>query len=272
MDEKSSSQSHQAARAASSKSPSSGVQWDEASGLPESKHTGEMTLGMKKLKEEMEGVVKELAENNHFLEREDICFSSSPSYILLKTDAKRLVPGTPGTITTTMVGPCSSSSVFPGAAREHKCPIFITDDSPLQHEEAVTSQPNGTLDESELATGEVAVLGLVFGIIWLVSILGNALVCLVIHRSRRTQSTTNYFVVSMACADLVMSLGCAPFNLLQVASGQWPLSAVVCKLVRYLQHLCPGVQVMSCFLFQWIVSIQLSIPSASRFPGRRPRR
>ncbi|KAF0028713.1 hypothetical protein F2P81_017818 [Scophthalmus maximus] len=28
----------------------------------------EMTLGMKKLKEEMEGVVKELAENNHFLE------------------------------------------------------------------------------------------------------------------------------------------------------------------------------------------------------------
>uniref|UniRef100_A0A8C9ZKC1 TANK-binding kinase 1 n=1 Tax=Sander lucioperca TaxID=283035 RepID=A0A8C9ZKC1_SANLU len=30
----------------------------------------EMTLGMKKLKEEMEGVVKELAENNHFLERE----------------------------------------------------------------------------------------------------------------------------------------------------------------------------------------------------------
>uniref|UniRef100_A0AAX7UUA1 Protein kinase domain-containing protein n=1 Tax=Astatotilapia calliptera TaxID=8154 RepID=A0AAX7UUA1_ASTCA len=31
----------------------------------------EMTLGMKKLKEEMEGVVKELAENNHFLERSD---------------------------------------------------------------------------------------------------------------------------------------------------------------------------------------------------------
>ncbi|KAF3859753.1 hypothetical protein F7725_022152 [Dissostichus mawsoni] len=34
--------------------------------------------------------------------------------------------------------------------------------------------------------------------------------------SRRTQSTTNYFVVSMACADLLMSLGWAPFILLQV--------------------------------------------------------
>ncbi|KAK1875355.1 putative G-protein coupled receptor 19 [Dissostichus eleginoides] len=68
----------------------------------------------------------------------------------------------------------------------------------------------------ELTPGEVAVLSLVFGLLWLVSILGNALVCLVIHRSRRTQSTTNYFVVSMACADLLMSLGWAPFILLQV--------------------------------------------------------
>ncbi|KAK5877152.1 hypothetical protein CesoFtcFv8_026427 [Champsocephalus esox] len=61
--------------------------------------------------------------------------------------------------------------------------------------------------------------------------------------TRRTQSTTNYFVVSMACADLLMSLGWAPFILLQVASGRWPLSAAACKAVRYLQHLCPGVQV-----------------------------
>lgn len=95
----------------------------------------------------------------------------------------------------------------------------------------------------EVTTGEVAILGVVFGVLWLVSILGNALVCLVIHRSRRTQSTTNYFVVSMACADLLMSLGCAPFVLVQVASGRWPLGAAACKVVRYLQHLCPGVQV-----------------------------
>lgn len=105
------------------------------------------------------------------------------------------------------------------------------------------SQPNATAASSELTSGELAALVLVFAILWLVSILGNALVCLVIHRSRRTQSTTNYFVVSMACADLLMSLGWAPFVLLQVAAGQWPLGAAACKVVRYLQHLCPGVQV-----------------------------
>lgn len=106
-----------------------------------------------------------------------------------------------------------------------------------------SSWSNATSASTELTAGEVAVLGLVFGVLWLVSILGNALVCLVIHRSRRTQSTTNYFVVSMACADLLLSLGCAPFVLLQVSAGQWPLSTAACKLVRYLQHLCPGVQV-----------------------------
>lgn len=107
----------------------------------------------------------------------------------------------------------------------------------------VSSAPPRTEASYEVTPGEVAVLALVFGLLWLVSILGNALVCLVIHRSRRTQSTTNYFVVSLACADLLLSLGCAPFVLLQVASGRWPLSAAACKLVRYLQHLCPGVQV-----------------------------
>ncbi|MGH0115612.1 UNVERIFIED_CONTAM: hypothetical protein FKN15_037935 [Acipenser sinensis] len=95
----------------------------------------------------------------------------------------------------------------------------------------------------ELTAGEVAATSLVFGILWLLSVFGNALVCLVIHRSRRTQSTTNDFVVSMACADLLISLGSTPFVLLQVTSGHWMLSSVMCKLVRYVQHLSPGVQI-----------------------------
>lgn len=107
----------------------------------------------------------------------------------------------------------------------------------------MSSRPPRGQGSYEVSWAELAVLALVLGLLWLVAVLGNALVCLVIHRSRRTQSTTNYFVVALACADLLLSLGCAPFVLLQVASGRWPLSAAACKLVRYVQHLCPGVQV-----------------------------
>ncbi|NXP86370.1 GPR19 protein, partial [Passerina amoena] len=74
-------------------------------------------------------------------------------------------------------------------------------------------------------------------------VMGNFLVCLVIHRSRRTQSTTNCFVVSMACADLVSSVGSAPLVLLQLSCGRWVLGSDVCRLVRYIQYLTPGVQI-----------------------------
>ncbi|XP_029351034.1 putative G-protein coupled receptor 19 [Echeneis naucrates] len=134
--------------------------------------------------------------------------------------------------------------LFNFSERENSTVLAILPATPLIGLEGPSSDwPNRTCTSYELTSAEVGVLGLVFGVLWLVSILGNTLVCLVIHRSRRTQSTTNYFVVSMACADLLMSLGCAPFVLLQVAAGRWPLSAAACRAVRYLQHLCPGVQV-----------------------------
>ncbi|KTF87099.1 hypothetical protein cypCar_00036626 [Cyprinus carpio] len=98
---------------------------------------------------------------------------------------------------------------------------------------AASLQSNVSLTSYELSPAEVTLLGLVFGVFWVVSVLGNSLVCLVIHRSRRTQSTTNYFVVSMACADLLLSLACAPLVLLQVSAGHWPLTAAACKAVRY---------------------------------------
>ncbi|NWR42446.1 GPR19 protein, partial [Regulus satrapa] len=105
------------------------------------------------------------------------------------------------------------------------------------------SSRNHSLVEYGLRPGEIAAASVVWGALWLISIFGNFLVCLVIHRSRRTQSTTNYFVVSMACADLVSSVGSAPLLLLQLSSGRWMLGSGVCRLVRYIQYLTPGVQV-----------------------------
>ncbi|NWW77394.1 GPR19 protein, partial [Climacteris rufus] len=105
------------------------------------------------------------------------------------------------------------------------------------------SSRNHTLVEYGLGPGDIAAASVTWALMWLTSILGNFLVCLVIHRSRRTQSTTNYFVVSMACADLLSSVGSAPFLLLQLSSGRWMLGNGMCRLVRYIQYLTPGVQI-----------------------------
>lgn len=104
-------------------------------------------------------------------------------------------------------------------------------------------EKNATASHVGLTPGEIVATSLLFGALWLLSIVGNSLVCLVIHRSRRAQSTTNYFVVSMACADLLISVGSMPLVLLQLASGRWMLGNMMCKLVRYFQYLTPGVQI-----------------------------
>ncbi|KAM9390173.1 putative G-protein coupled receptor 19 [Phaethornis superciliosus] len=106
-----------------------------------------------------------------------------------------------------------------------------------------SSSRNHTVLHYELRPGEIAAASMVLGVLWLVSVFGNSLVCLVIHRSRRTQSTTNYFVVSLACADLLSSVVSMPFVLLQFTWGRWVLGNGVCKLVRYIQYLTPGVQI-----------------------------
>ncbi|XP_065521149.1 probable G-protein coupled receptor 19 [Lathamus discolor] len=106
-----------------------------------------------------------------------------------------------------------------------------------------SSSRNHTASLYDMQRGEITAASMVLGALWLVSLVGNSLVCLVIHRSRRTQSTTNYFVVSMACADLLTSVASVPFVLLQFTYGRWTLGNAMCKLVRYIQHITPGVQI-----------------------------
>lgn len=75
------------------------------------------------------------------------------------------------------------------------------------------------------------------------SIFGNVLVILVVHRSRRLQSTTNYFVVSLSFADLCMAVLCMPFILGRVVAGEWLFGEFICKFIRFLQYMAPGATV-----------------------------
>ncbi|XP_074660414.1 putative G-protein coupled receptor 19 [Tubulanus polymorphus] len=77
-------------------------------------------------------------------------------------------------------------------------------------------------------------------LLWAAALLGNGLVCVVIYRSRRLQSTTNYFVVSLACADIVLVTACAPFLIGQLVRRAWIFGSVVCKAMRFAQFAGPA--------------------------------
>lgn len=150
--------------------------------------------------------------------------------------AHRMDPDQPPVVTATPLAPLQNHSCVEGA--EALLPHGLTE----LHEDP-SWMSNSTDLQYELHPGEVATASIFFGALWLFSIFGNSLVCLVIHRSRRTQSTTNYFVVSMACADLLISVASTPFVLLQFTTGRWTLGSAMCKVVRYFQYLTPGVQI-----------------------------
>eukprot|EP00092_Neocalanus_flemingeri_P031668 GFUD01034394.1.p1 GENE.GFUD01034394.1~~GFUD01034394.1.p1 ORF type:complete len:463 (-),score=82.11 GFUD01034394.1:47-1435(-) len=59
-------------------------------------------------------------------------------------------------------------------------------------------------------------------------VFGNFLVCLAISTNRELQNMTNYFLMSLAVADLLVCLIVMPFGAIVFFSGSWPLSEGWC--------------------------------------------
>ena len=55
----------------------------------------------------------------------------------------------------------------------------------------------------------------------LAGVTGNVLVCVAVRVERKLRNITNYFLVSLAVADLCVSLVVMPFCIIQEFIGQW---------------------------------------------------
>lgn len=60
--------------------------------------------------------------------------------------------------------------------------------------------------------------------------IGNILVCLAICLERRLHNVTNYFLMSLAVADLLVSLVVMPFGAIAGFLGYWPFGVVWCNI------------------------------------------
>ncbi|XP_053175194.1 dopamine receptor D4a [Scomber japonicus] len=74
------------------------------------------------------------------------------------------------------------------------------------------------------------VLALVFGVLLILFIIfGNLLVCLSVFTERALKTTTNYFIVSLAVADLMLAVLVLPlFVYSEFQDGVWTLSTALC--------------------------------------------
>jgi G protein-coupled receptor 19 len=104
---------------------------------------------------------------------------------------------------------------------------------------STTSLPNDEGDDELVAT---AVYTLSLAMFWVPAIIANCLLCVVIRHSRRLQSTTNYFVMSMSTSDLLLSTLYLPLfvaSLPRFASQQL-ISSGTCKCLALMEHILPA--------------------------------
>ena len=79
--------------------------------------------------------------------------------------------------------------------------------------------------------------------VFIAGVTGNTLVIAAVVLSRKLRSVTNFFVVNLACADLLLCLS-LPFNMVAMLSRNgWPLPGWVCAVTSAISLVCLGASI-----------------------------
>ncbi|XP_014678604.1 PREDICTED: allatostatin-A receptor-like, partial [Priapulus caudatus] len=92
------------------------------------------------------------------------------------------------------------------------------------------------------------VVPIVFSLIMVIGLVGNALVIIVVSCNPLMRNTTNVLIISLAISDLSFIIICVPFTATDYALPIWPFGNVWCKIVQYMINVCAYASVYTLVL------------------------
>ncbi len=88
----------------------------------------------------------------------------------------------------------------------------------------------------EMPVWSQALIIFMYSMVTVLAVGGNVIVCYIVLAYQRMRTVTNYFIVNLACGDILMAVLCIPFTFIaNVITGYWPFGAIMCPIVTYAQ-------------------------------------
>uniref|UniRef100_A0A8C3S745 G-protein coupled receptors family 1 profile domain-containing protein n=1 Tax=Chelydra serpentina TaxID=8475 RepID=A0A8C3S745_CHESE len=134
--------------------------------------------------------------------------------------------------------------------------------------------PGAQTLQLEEPTFSVVIVPVLFGLIFMLGMVGNTLVLVVLGRirsgGRPSRSATNIFILNLSIADFSFLLFCVPFQATIYSLPEWVFGAFFCKWVHYLAMATMLVSIFT--LVAMSVDRYIAVVHAKRSPCIRSKR
>nr|XP_017020386.1 tachykinin-like peptides receptor 86C isoform X2 [Drosophila kikkawai] len=123
----------------------------------------------------------------------------------------------------------------------------------------------------ELPWEQKTIWAIIFGLMMFVAIAGNGIVLWIVtgHRSMRT--VTNYFLLNLSIADLLMSsLNCV-FNFIFMLNSDWPFGSIYCTINNFVANVTVSTSVFTLVAISFDRYIAIVHPLKRRTSRRKVR-